>query len=73
VKNGAGEENEKPLDELYQEAKNIIISEQKTSISYLQRRLQIGYNRSATIIEQLEQNGILSAPNAKGNRELVGG
>lgn len=71
VKNGAGEENEKPLDELYQEAKNIIITEQKTSISYLQRRLQIGYNRSATIIEQLEQNGILSAPNAKGNRELI--
>lgn len=73
VKNGTGEENEKPLDELYEEAKNIVISEQKTSISYLQRRLQIGYNRSATIIEQLEENGILSAPNAKGNRELVGG
>ncbi len=73
VKNGGGEENEKPLDELYQEAKNIIITEQKTSISYLQRRLQIGYNRSATIIEQLEQNGILSAPNAKGNRELING
>ncbi|MCX6074824.1 MAG: DNA translocase FtsK 4TM domain-containing protein [Campylobacterales bacterium] len=71
VKNGAGEENEKPLDELYQEAKNIIITEQKTSISYLQRRLQIGYNRSATLIEQLEQNGVLSAPNAKGNRELI--
>ena len=71
VKNGAGEENEKPLDELYQEAKNIIITEQKTSISYLQRRLQIGYNRSATLIEQLEQNGVLSAPNAKGNRELM--
>jgi len=71
VKNGAGEENEKPVDELYQEAKNIILTEQKTSISYLQRRLQIGYNRSATLIEQLEQNGVLSAPNAKGNRELI--
>jgi len=47
------------------------LSEQKTSISYLQRRLQIGYNRSASLIEQLEQNGILTAPNAKGNRELV--
>lgn len=71
VKNGAGEENERPLDDLYEEAKNIIITEQKTSISYLQRRLQIGYNRSATLIEQLEQNGVLSAPNAKGNRELI--
>ncbi|MDD2829093.1 MAG: DNA translocase FtsK [Sulfuricurvum sp.] len=71
VKNGSGEENDKPLDELYEEAKNIILTEQKTSISYLQRRLQIGYNRSATLIEQLEQNGILSPPNAKGNREII--
>jgi len=71
VKNGSGEENEKPLDELYDEAKHIVLSEQKTSISYLQRRLQIGYNRSASLIEQLEQNGILSAPNSKGNRELI--
>jgi S-DNA-T family DNA segregation ATPase FtsK/SpoIIIE len=61
----------KPLDELYDEAKNIILSEQKTSISYLQRRLQIGYNRSATLIEQLENNGILSAPNSKGNRVII--
>jgi S-DNA-T family DNA segregation ATPase FtsK/SpoIIIE len=61
----------KPLDELYEEAKNIVLSEQKTSISYLQRRLQIGYNRSATLIEQLENNGILSAPNSKGNRDII--
>ncbi|AFV97330.1 hypothetical protein B649_05080 [Candidatus Sulfuricurvum sp. RIFRC-1] len=61
----------KPLDELYEEAKNIILMEQKTSISYLQRRLQIGYNRSATLIEQLENNGILSAPNSKGNRDII--
>lgn len=63
--------SDKPLDELYDEAKNIILTEQKTSISYLQRRLQIGYNRSASLIEQLEQNGILSAPNSKGNREII--
>ena len=43
----------------------------KTSISYLQRKLQIGYNRSARIIEQLEQRGVLTAPNAKGNRDIV--
>jgi DNA segregation ATPase FtsK/SpoIIIE-like protein len=59
------------LDELYEDAKNIVLTE-KTSISYVQRRLQIGYNRSAKIIEQLENNGILSGPNAKGNREVVG-
>ena len=70
IRDGGGNE-EKIVDDLYEEAKNIVLTEQKTSISYLQRRLQIGYNRSATIIEQLEQNGILSAPNAKGNRELI--
>lgn len=69
---GSNESNEE-LDELYQDAKHIVISENKTSISYLQRRLQIGYNRSARIIEQLENQGILSQPNAKGNREIVGG
>lgn len=63
--------SDEELDELYEEAKNIVLSEQKTSISYLQRRLQIGYNRSARLIEQLENNGILSAPNAKGNRDII--
>ena len=66
---GEGEAEE--LDELYEEAKKIVLSERKTSISYLQRRLQIGYNRAARIVEQLEQTGILSAPNAKGNREIL--
>jgi S-DNA-T family DNA segregation ATPase FtsK/SpoIIIE len=59
------------LDPLFEEAKNIVLTDQKTSISYLQRKLQIGYNRSANIIEQLETKGILSAPNAKGNREIL--
>ncbi len=60
-------------DELFEEAKQIVLSDRKTSISYLQRKLQIGYNRSARLIEQLESRGILSEPNAKGNREIVGG
>ncbi|MDP2850507.1 MAG: DNA translocase FtsK 4TM domain-containing protein [Sulfuricurvum sp.] len=63
--------NDEESDELYEEAKNIILTEQKTSISYLQRRLQIGYNRSARLIEQLENNGILSSPNSKGNRDII--
>jgi len=58
-------------DELFDEAKEIILKEQKTSISYLQRRLQIGYNRAANIIEQLEMSGFLSAPNSKGQREIL--
>ena len=59
------------LDELYEQAKMVVLQDKKSSISYLQRRLKIGYNRSATIIEQLEQTGILSAPNSKGNREIL--
>ena len=59
------------LDELYDEAKAIVLEEEKTSISYLQRRLRIGYNRAATIIEQLEQMGVLSEINAKGQRDII--
>ena len=59
------------LDELYEEAKNVVINDRKTSISYLQRKLQIGYNRSANIIEQLEQEGVLSTANSKGVREIL--
>jgi len=59
------------LDPLFEDAKEVILADGKTSISYLQRKLRIGYNRSATIIEQLETMGVLSAPNAKGNREIL--
>lgn len=59
------------LDLLYLDAKNIILNDRKTSISYLQRKLQIGYNRSARLIEQLENEGVLSAPNVKGIREIL--
>jgi len=59
------------LDELYEEARNVVLNDRKTSISYLQRKLQIGYNRSARVIEQLEREGVLSAPNTKGIREII--
>ncbi|WP_439099119.1 DNA translocase FtsK [Campylobacter devanensis] len=59
------------IDELYDEAKEIVLSEEKTSISYLQRRLKVGYNRAASIIEQLEQNGVLTPPNSKGQRDII--
>ena len=68
---GEGEEGAVELDPLYEQAKEIVLSDKKTSISYLQRKLQVGYNRSANIIEQLEKMGILSAPNAKGQREIL--
>lgn len=59
------------LDPLYEEAKSVVLNDRKTSISYLQRKLQIGYNRSARVIEQLEAEGILSAPNSKGIRDIL--
>jgi len=59
------------IDELFDDAKNIVLNEKKCSISYIQRRLQIGYNRAARIVEELEATGILSAPNSKGQREIL--
>lgn len=70
AKSGGGELYEE-LDPLYEEAKNIILTDKKTSISYLQRKLQIGYNKSARLIEQLEQSGVLSEPNTRGIREIL--
>jgi len=69
---GAEEGTIEDMDELYEEAKEIVLADRKTSISYLQRKLQIGYNRAARIIEQMEQRGLLSPPNAKGNRDIIG-
>ena len=59
------------IDELFDEAKAIVVNERKSSISYIQRRLNIGYNRAATIVEQLEAMGILSSQNSKGQREIL--
>jgi S-DNA-T family DNA segregation ATPase FtsK/SpoIIIE len=60
------------LDELYEDAKEVVLNDRKTSISYLQRKLGIGYNRSANIIEQLEAMGVLSSADHRGNREILG-
>jgi len=59
------------LDELYEDAKEVVLNDKKTSISYIQRKLRIGYNRAATIVEQLEMTGVLSEVNAKGNRDIL--
>ena len=68
---GSGSSASGEVDELFEQAKEVILSERKTSISYLQRRLTIGYNRAANIIEQLQNAGFLSEPNAKGQREIL--
>ncbi len=59
------------IDELYEDAKDVVLSDRKTSISHIQRRLRIGYNRAANIVEQLEAKGVLSQPNPKGDREII--
>tara|TARA_B100002052_G_C15880547_1_gene599021 strand:+ start:31 stop:2115 length:2085 start_codon:yes stop_codon:yes gene_type:complete len=58
-------------DELYQSAMQIVKSERKASTSLLQRKLQIGYNRAARIIDMMEENGIVSKANHVGKREIL--
>ncbi len=58
-------------DELYQKALEIIKSEGKASTSFLQRKLQIGYNRAARIIDMMEAEGIVSKANHVGKREVL--
>ena len=69
--NGATNTDLTELDDLYEDAKEVVLADRKTSISYIQRRLRIGYNRAATIVEQLEQTGVLSEADTKGNREIL--
>lgn len=56
---------------LYDRAVFIVTREQKASTSFIQRHLQIGYNRAASIIEQMEKNGVVSAANHVGKREVL--
>ena len=62
-------ENQK--DELYNKAVDIIKSEKKASTSFLQRKLQIGYNRAARIMEEMEKEGIVGQANHVGKREIL--
>ncbi len=59
------------LDDLYDAALEIVKSERKASTSFLQRKLQIGYNRAARIIDTMEENGIVSKANHVGKREVL--
>ena len=58
-------------DELYSQAVEIIKSEGKASTSFLQRKLQIGYNRAARIVDMMEEKGIVSKANHVGKREVL--
>ena len=56
---------------LYEQAVALVVREQKASTSFVQRHLKIGYNRAATIIEEMESNGIISAANHVGKRDVL--
>ena len=64
-------ENLENIDELYNTALEIVKSERKASTSFLQRKLQIGYNRAARIVDQMEANGEVSQANHVGKREVL--
>jgi S-DNA-T family DNA segregation ATPase FtsK/SpoIIIE len=68
---GLPEAAESDVDELYDKAVFVVTESRKASISYVQRRLRVGYNRAATIVEQLEANGVVSAPAHNGAREVL--
>ena len=63
--------NQGEKDELYQTAVEIIKTEGKASTSFLQRKLQIGYNRAARIIDMMESEGIVSKANHVGKRDVL--
>jgi S-DNA-T family DNA segregation ATPase FtsK/SpoIIIE len=60
-------------DDLYDKAVAIVARDRKASTSYIQRRLQIGYNRAARIIEKMEEQGVVSSPNHSGKRDVLVG
>jgi S-DNA-T family DNA segregation ATPase FtsK/SpoIIIE len=60
-------------DDLYDQAVAVVTRDRKASTSYVQRRLQIGYNRAASLIEKMEREGVVSAANHAGKREILAG
>ena len=64
-------DNMDATDELYDEAVRFVIEKQRVSISSIQRRFRIGYNRAARIVECMEEAGITTAPDESGNRRVL--
>jgi S-DNA-T family DNA segregation ATPase FtsK/SpoIIIE len=66
-----GDDPESVADELFDRAVAIVVREQRASTSFLQRRLSIGYNRAADLIERMEQQGLVGPANSVGKREIL--
>ncbi|TGQ74883.1 MAG: DNA translocase FtsK [Mesorhizobium sp.] len=60
-------------DSLYDEAVKVVVRDKKCSTSYIQRRLGVGYNRAASLVERMEKEGLVGAPNHVGKREIIMG
>ena len=58
-------------DQLYDQAVQVVLRDKKVSTSYVQRRLGVGYNKAATLIERMEQEGVISSPNGQGKRAIL--
>ncbi len=80
--NEASEDDEAPLPspgsmdaeesaDFYDRAVNIVLRDRKVSTSYIQRRLSVGYNKAASLVERMEKEGVVSAPNHSGKREIL--
>ena len=67
----AGDMEVDVAESLYDQAVAIVTRDGRASTSYVQRRLQIGYNRAAGLIEQMEEQGVISPPNGSGKREIL--
>lgn len=70
---GDGDDGKDKVDELYDEAVALVARERKASTSFIQRYLQIGYNRAARIIEEMERQGVVSQATPTGKREVLVG
>ena len=68
---GLEQGNVSEADRLYDQAVAIVARDRKASTSYIQRRLSIGYNRAATIIERMENEGVVGPANHAGKREIL--
>jgi S-DNA-T family DNA segregation ATPase FtsK/SpoIIIE len=65
-------ESEGSGDELYDKAVDIVLRERKASTSFIQRQLQIGYNKAANLVERMEREGLIGPANATGKRDVYG-
>jgi S-DNA-T family DNA segregation ATPase FtsK/SpoIIIE len=68
---GGGSGGDEESNDLYDRAVAIVLRDRKASTSYIQRRLSIGYNRAASLIERMEQEGVISRANHAGKREIL--